>query len=238
AQTDADVQRLRRSGRRSLPGHGSAEALLMTRSRWITVLKVFTFIASLLPAAWLVLKALQNDLGANPVERITHFTRDSALMFLLASLAITPLRKLTGANDLIRFRRMLGLYAFFYACLHLLTFLGIDHHFTWSEVLPDVYKRPFVTAGFTAWLLMVPLALTSTPCSIRNLRAKNWNRLHRLVYISAIAGVVHYWWLVKADITFPVIYAVVLTVLLGVRIAFSLKQRLVAKSVPELTASK
>ena len=191
----------------------------MSRSRLIAIVKIVLFLASLGPLAYLVVKALQNDLGANPVEFVTHATGDSALIFLLCSLAITPLRKIANLPDLIRFRRMLGLYAFFYASLHLLTFVGLDHHFHWVEVLPDVYKRPFVTAGFTAWLLMVPLALTSTAWSIRKLGGKRWNLLHRLVYFSAIAGVVHYWWLVKKDITDPAIYAVILTVLLGYRLA-------------------
>jgi methionine sulfoxide reductase heme-binding subunit len=191
----------------------------MSRSRLIAIVKIVLFLASLGPLAYLVIKALQNDLGANPVEFVTHATGDSALIFLLCSLAITPLRKIANIPDLIRFRRMLGLYAFFYASLHLLTFVGLDHHFHWAEVLPDVYKRPFVTAGFTAWLLMVPLALTSTAWSIRKLGGKRWNLLHRLVYFSAIAGVVHYWWLVKKDITDPAIYAVILTVLLGYRLA-------------------
>ena len=190
----------------------------MSRSRLISIIKVFVFVAALGPLAWLVFKAVQNDLGANPVEFVTHATGDTALIFLLCSLAITPLRKLATIPDLIRFRRMLGLYAFFYASLHLLTFIGLDHHFHWAEVLPDVYKRPFVTAGFTAWVLMVPLALTSTTWSIRKLGGKNWQALHRLVYFSAIAGVVHYWWLVKKDITDPLIYAVILAVLLGYRL--------------------
>ena len=190
----------------------------MTRSRLISIIKASAFVAALGPLAYLVIKAFQNDLGANPVEFVTHLTGDTALSFLLCSLAITPLRKLAKFPDLIRFRRMLGLYAFFYASLHLLTFLGLDHHFHWAEVLPDVYKRPFVTAGFTAWLLLVPLALTSTTWSIRKLGGKRWQWLHRLVYLSAIAGVVHYWWLVKKDITDPLIYAVILTVLLGFRI--------------------
>jgi sulfoxide reductase heme-binding subunit YedZ len=191
----------------------------MSRSRLISTVKVFVFIAALGPLAYLFVKAVQNDLGANPVEFVTHATGDTALIFLLCSLAITPLRKLANLADLIRFRRMLGLYAFFYASLHLLTFIGLDHHFHWAEVLPDVYKRPFVTAGFTAWLLLVPLALTSTAWSIRKLGGKNWQVLHRLVYFSAIAGVVHYWWLVKKDITDPLIYAVILAVLLAYRLA-------------------
>ena len=190
----------------------------MSRSRLITIIKVVLFPAALLPQAWLVWKALHNDLGANPVEFITHATGDWAMIFLLSSLAITPLRKLTKFSELIRFRRMLGLFAFFYASIHLLTFAGLDHHFNWAEVVPDVYKRPFVTAGFTAWLLMLPLALTSTTWSIRKLGGKNWQRLHWLVYFSAIAAVVHYWWLVKKDISGPLVYAVILGVLLGYRL--------------------
>ena len=197
----------------------------MSRSRLISIVKVILFVAALLPLAWLVWKAFRNDLGANPVEFVTHATGDSALIFLLSSLAITPLRKLAKFPELIRFRRMLGLYAFFYASLHLLTFAGLDHHFNWAEVVPDVYKRPFVTAGFTAWLLMVPLAMTSTQWSIRKLGGKNWQRLHWLVYFSAIAAVVHYWWLVKKDITDPLIYAVILGVLLGFRVVLKLIDR-------------
>lgn len=197
----------------------------MSRSRLISIIKTFVFIAALGPLGWLVLKAFQNDLGANPVEFVTHATGDTALILLLCSLAITPLRKVAQLPDLIRFRRMLGLFAFFYASLHLLTFLGLDHHFNWPEVLPDVYKRPFVTAGFTAWLLMVPLALTSTAWSIRKMGGKKWQALHRLVYFSAIAGVVHYWWLVKKDITDPAIYAVILALLIGYRLALRFVDR-------------
>jgi methionine sulfoxide reductase heme-binding subunit len=197
----------------------------MSRSRLVSIIKVVVFVAALLPLAWLVWKTLHNDLGANPVEFITHATGDWALIFLLSSLAITPLRKLAKFPDLIRFRRMLGLYAFFYASLHLLTFAGLDHHFNWAEVVPDVYKRPFVTAGFTAWLLMVPLALTSTAWSIRKLGGKNWQRLHWLVYFSAIAAVVHYWWLVKKDITDPLIYGVILGMLLIARVVLKAMDR-------------
>src|SRR5436190_65394 len=208
----------------------------MSRSRLLFIIKVVVFLAALLPLAWLVWKTLHNDLGANPVEFITHATGDWALIFLLSSLAITPLRKLVRFPDLIRFRRMLGLYAFFYASLHLLTFAGLDHHFNWAEVLPDVYKRPFVTAGFTAWLLMVPLALTSTTWSIRKLGGRNWQSLHRLVYFSAIAAVVHYWWLVKKDITDPLIYAVVLAVLLGARFVVRFIDRRRGAAAPSLAA--
>src|SRR4051812_10885110 len=160
----------------------------MSRSRLVSIVKLVVFVAALLPLAWLVWKAVHNDLGANPVEFVTHATGDTALIFLLSSLAITPLRKLAKFPELIRFRRMLGLYAFFYASLHLLTFIGLDHHFHWAEVLPDVYKRPFVTAGFTGWLLLVPLALTSTTWSIRKLGGKNWQALHPVMTIAAATG--------------------------------------------------
>src|SRR4051795_7030704 len=208
----------------------------MSRARLISIFKVVVFIAALGPLAYLFAKALQNDLGANPVEFVTHATGDTALIFLLCSLAITPLRKLANIPDLIRFRRMMGLYAFFYASLHLLTFVGLDHHFHWAEVLPDVYKRPFVTAGFTAWLLMLPLALTSTTWSIRKMGGKNWQALHRLVYFSAIAGVVHYWWLVKKDIADPLKYAVVLAVLLGARFVLRFIDRRPGTAAPSLTS--
>jgi sulfoxide reductase heme-binding subunit YedZ len=208
----------------------------MSRSRLVSIIKVVVFVAALLPLAWLAWKTLHNDLGANPVEFITHATGDWALIFLLLSLVITPLRKLAKFPDLIRFRRMLGLYAFFYASLHLLTFTGLDHHFNWVEVLPDVYKRPFVTAGFTAWVLMVPLALTSTAWSIRKLGGKNWQRLHWLVYFSAIAAVVHYWWLVKKDITDPLIYGVILAVLLGARFVFRFIDRRPRTAAPSLAS--
>src|SRR4051812_6295970 len=208
----------------------------MSRSQLISIIKTIVFVAALLPLAWLVWKALHNDLGANPVEFVTHATGDCALIFLLASLAITPLRKLTKVPELIRFRRMLGLYAFFYACLHLLTFAGLDHHFNWAEIVPDVYKRPFVTAGFTAWLLLVPLAVTSTTWSIRKLGGKNWQRLHWLVYFSAIAAVVHYWWLVKKDVTDPLIYAVILAVLLGTRFVLRFMDRRRGTAAPSLVS--
>ena len=208
----------------------------MSRARLISIVKVFVFMAALLPLTWLVWKTLHNDLGANPVEFVTHATGDWALIFLLSSLAVTPLRKIAHFPDLIRFRRMLGLYAFFYASLHLLTFAGLDHHFNWAEVLPDVYKRPFVTAGFTAWLLMVPLALTSTAWSIRKLGGKNWQRLHSLVYFSAIAAVVHYWWLVKKDTAEPLKYAVILALLLGARFVLRLIDRRPGTAAPSLAA--
>jgi sulfoxide reductase heme-binding subunit YedZ len=157
-------------------------------------------------------------LGANPIEKITHATGDWTLRFLLTTLAITPLRKLLGVPALIRFRRMFGLFAFFYACLHFTTYIWLDKFFNLHEMLADIAKRKFITVGFTAFLLLIPLALTSTAGSIRRLGGKRWQALHRLIYVSAVAGVIHYLWLVKADIRKPLIYGAILAVLLLYRI--------------------
>ncbi|MBZ5567138.1 MAG: sulfoxide reductase heme-binding subunit YedZ [Acidobacteriia bacterium] len=156
-------------------------------------------------------------LGANPIEVITHSTGDWTLIFLMLTLSITPLRKLTRQHWLIRFRRMTGLFAFFYASLHFTTYIFLDKFFDVNEMLKDIAKRKFITVGFTAFVLLIPLALTSTQGMIRRL-GKRWVTLHRLIYISAIAGVIHYWWLVKADVRKPEYYALVLTILLGYRL--------------------
>lgn len=179
--------------------------------------KPLVFTAALVPAALLVAGALGGTLGVNPLEVITHRTGDWALRFLLATLALTPLRALTGWNVFARFRRMLGLFAFFYASLHLLTYLWFDKFFDWQEVLRDIGRRPFVTAGMAAFALLVPLAATSTRGMIRRLGGRRWQALHRLVYVAAVAGVVHYWWLVKADVSSPSRYALALALLLGAR---------------------
>ena len=181
-------------------------------------LKPVVFLACLAPLAWLVWRALHNALGANPIEAITHFTGDCTLTFLLITLAITPLRKLTRQYWLINFRRMLGLFAFFYGTLHLMTWVGLDKFFDVHEMLADVAKRRFITAGMTAYALMIPLALTSTKWSIRKLGGKRWQALHRLIYFSAAAGVIHYIWLVKADLKKPLEYAAVLTALMLYRV--------------------
>jgi len=181
------------------------------------VLKPAVFVAALVPFAWLVSGAFTASLGPNPVEAITHGTGDWTIRFLLITLTITPLRRLTGWNVLVRFRRMLGLFAFFYGTLHLLTYAWLDKFFDWAEIVRDIPKRPFITMGFLGFVLLVPLAATSTSGMIRRLGGRNWQRLHRLIYVSAIAGVVHYWWLVKADITRPRNYAVVLAALLAAR---------------------
>ena len=165
-------------------------------SKWT---KVVAFAVCLVPLAALVGRALQGELGANPIEFITHATGDWTLRFLVITLAVTPLRKLLRLPQLIRFRRMLGLFAFFYAFLHFSTWIVLDQFFDWRGMLKDVEKRPFITVGFTAFALMIPLAVTSTAGWIRRLGGRRWQWLHRLIYASAILGVIHYYWLVKSD---------------------------------------
>jgi sulfoxide reductase heme-binding subunit YedZ len=162
----------------------------------------------------LVARALTANLGANPVEFIQHATGDWTLRFLIFTLSITPLRKLLKAPELIRFRRMLGLFAFFYACLHFLTYLGPDQSFDLAAIWKDVAKRPFITVGFAAFALLIPLALTSTAGWIRRLGGRRWQILHRAIYISAICGVIHYYWLVKSAVLRPLAYATIVAVLL------------------------
>jgi sulfoxide reductase heme-binding subunit YedZ len=201
------------------------------------MLKPLVFLASLGPCAWLIWAGLTGNLSANPLSDLTNETGVWTLRFLCITLAITPLRKLTGWNAAIRFRRMVGLFAFFYGTLHFLTyviadrFAGLDFPdgmVAWSTVRnlvksvgEDIYKRPFITVGFAAWSSMVPLAATSTAGMIRRLGGRRWNLLHRLVYLTAMLGVVHYWWLVKADISRPITYGVVVGILLAFRIWFA-----------------
>jgi methionine sulfoxide reductase heme-binding subunit len=181
-------------------------------------IKAAVFLLCLCPAFALAWQALHNQLGANPIEYITHFTGDWTLQFLVITLAVTPLRKLLGVPDLIRFRRMLGLFAFFYGSLHFLTYLWLDKFFDLSEIWGDVFKRPFITAGFLGFVSMVPLAITSTRGWILRLGGARWRMLHRLVYVSAVAGVVHYYWLVKSDVRLPLAYGAAVGVLLLYRI--------------------
>ncbi len=180
--------------------------------------KPVVFLACLIPLARLGWKAYNGALGANPIEVITHSTGDWILRFVLVTLAITPLRKLIRQPWLIRYRRMFGLFAFFYAVLHFLTYIWLDKFFDVHEMLADVTKRRFITVGFTGFVLLIPLALTSTRGWIRRLGGKRWQALHRLIYVSAVAGVIHYVWLVKADLHKPLEYALVLSLLLGYRI--------------------
>ena len=185
----------------------------------LRALKVAVFATCLGPAGVLLWKALHDQLGANPVDVITRSTGKWTLTFLLITLSVTPLRKLTASPWLVRFRRMLGLFAFFYGSLHLMTFVWLDKSFDVQAMLHDIAKRRFITAGMTAWSLMAPLALTSTAGWIRRLGGKRWQRLHRLIYLSAAAGVVHFIWLVKADLRRPLTYGAILAVLVAYRVA-------------------
>lgn len=191
-------------------------------SRWM---KVALFLACLIPLGILIWEALHGELTANPIEFVTHATGDWTLRFLILTLSITPLRKILGQPDLIRFRRMLGLFAFFYAFLHFSMWIGVDKFFDWSEMIKDVEKRRFITVGFTGFVLMIPLAWTSTAGWIRKLGGKRWLMLHRAIYLSAIAGVIHYYWLVKSDEHKPLQYAAVVGVLLAWRIGAWLRGR-------------
>ena len=188
----------------------------MPRGRWSKVLVFLLCLAPLFRLAW---RVWNQDVTANPTEFIQHFTGDWALRLIVATLAVTPMRKLLGVPGLIRFRRMIGLFAFFYACLHVLTYLWLDKLFDFPAMLKDVGKRPFITAGFAAFACLVPLALTSTAGWIRRLGGKRWQRLHSLIYVTAIAAVVHYYWLVKSDIRQPMLYGTLVALLLAWRVA-------------------
>jgi sulfoxide reductase heme-binding subunit YedZ len=196
-------------------------------------IKAALFCACLLPLVRLVVLGCSDRLGANPIEFITRSTGTWTLVLLLATLAVTPLRKVLGWTWLVRMRRMLGLYAFFYAALHFTIYLWLDQFFDLASIVKDIAKRPFITMGFSAFVLMIPLALTSTNAMVRRLGGKRWQQLHRLVYAIACCAVIHYWWLVKRDITQPLIYAVVLAVLLGVRAVYFAR----SKRVPRVTAA-
>lgn len=180
-------------------------------------LKAVVFLACLVPALRLGWLALHHGLGANPIEYITRSTGWWLLSFLMLTLLVTPLRRLTGLNWLLRLRRMLGLYAFFYASLHFTTYIWLDQFFDWPGILKDIAKRPFITVGFAAFVLLIPLAATSTNAMIRRLGAKRWQALHRSIYAISILGVLHFWWLVKKDITEPLMFAGVLAILLAAR---------------------
>lgn len=180
--------------------------------------KAALFALCLVPALWLAAGVWRGALGANPIEKITLETGHWTLRLLAAALAITPLRRLAGWPELIRFRRMLGLFAFFYASLHLLTYLWLDQSFDWGEICRDVVKRRFITAGMAAFGFMLPLALTSTRGWIVRLGGRRWQQLHRLVYLAAAAGVVHFWWKVKSDLREPALYALLFAILLLARL--------------------
>jgi sulfoxide reductase heme-binding subunit YedZ len=191
-------------------------------SKWT---KVVVFLFSLIPFVGLLDRILHDRLGANPVEFIQHATGDWTLRFLIFTLCITPFRKLFKLPELIRFRRMLGLFAFFYVCLHFLTYLGPDQSFDVSAMWKDVAKRPFITVGFLGFVLLIPLALTSTAGWIRRLGGKRWQLLHRAIYITAVAGVIHYYWLVKSDVRKPLFYGSLVAILLIWRVGSWISKR-------------
>ncbi|MFZ0213502.1 MAG: protein-methionine-sulfoxide reductase heme-binding subunit MsrQ [Candidatus Acidiferrales bacterium] len=186
-------------------------------SKWT---KVVVFLLCLVPLGVLIWRGFQGDLTANPIEFVEHWTGDWTIRFLIITLCITPLRKLLHVPLLIRFRRMLGLFAFFYVCLHFSAWVVLDHFFNLHEMWADVLKRRYITVGFTGFVLLLPLAITSTAGWIRRLGGKRWQLLHRAIYFAAIAGVIHYYWLVKSDERKPLQYAGMVGILLAWRIGF------------------
>lgn len=192
-------------------------------------LKPLVFVLCLVPLVWLLFDLVADRLSANPIDDLTDRTGIWALRLLLVTLTVTPVRQLTGWSSLIGYRRMLGLFAFAYATLHFLTYLVLDQFFAWDEIVKDVAKRPFVTVGFTSLVLLVPLAVTSTRGMIRRLGGRRWQRLHKLVYICALGGVIHYLWLVKLDRNRPLAYGACLLVLLGYRAWIAMRRRTKAR---------
>jgi sulfoxide reductase heme-binding subunit YedZ len=195
---------------------------------------VFVFLLCLVPLGLLLWQGLRNDLSANPVNYVEHATGDWTMRFLILTLAITPLRKILRLPQLIRFRRMLGLFGFFYVCLHFSTWVAVDNYFDWRHMLKDVAKRPFITVGFTGFVLLIPLALTSTAGWIRRLGGKRWQMLHRAIYATAILGVIHYYWLVKSDVRKPLQYAAIVGILLAWRIGSWIYGRRSKSGAPSL----
>jgi sulfoxide reductase heme-binding subunit YedZ len=192
--------------------------------RLVSGIKAALFLACLIPLELLLARAAGDNLGANPIETITRSTGWWTLALLLTGLTVTPARKLAGWPWLGRLRRMLGLYAFFYACLHFATYLVLDQFFDWAAIAKDILKRPYITVGFTAFVLLTPLAATSTDAMVRRLGGKAWRTLHRLAYAIAVLGAAHFWWLVKKDIREPLAFALALAVLLGLRAAWALQR--------------
>ena len=190
----------------------------------ITWLRAGIFILALMPAAQLVVGVFTDDLTANPIEFITRQTGFWTLGLLAASLAVTPIRRLTGWNEVIRLRRLLGLFAFFYGTLHLLVWIVLDKFFDWQMMIEDITKRRFITIGMLTWVLLLPLALTSTQAMIRRL-GRRWQKLHRLVYVAAVTGVIHYWWLVKADLFWPQLFALGMSILFAFRLGWRWRER-------------
>jgi len=189
------------------------------------VVKPFVFILLLIPALYLAWGMWQETLGANPLEAIIRSLGDWGLRILLLTLAVSPLRRLTGWGQILRLRRMLGLFAYFYVILHLLGYLWLDQFFDWAEIWRDIIERPFITIGMVTVVLLTPLAITSTKGWIRRL-GKNWKRLHKLVYLIAILGVIHFFWMVKLDISEPTLYAIILALLLSERVFNTIRSKM------------
>ena len=208
--------------------------------RQIGALKGVLFVLALVPLARLATGAFVYPewLGSNPAEFITRATGDWTLRFLLITLAVTPLRRLSDWGWLLRFRRMLGLYAFFYGVVHLSSYVSFDHVFEFGEIVKDILKRPFITVGFASLLLMLPLALTSANAMVRRLGPKRWIALHRLIYVIAPLGVLHFWWMVKRDLTEPIIYALILALLFGYRLGVRLRSPRSGATSAARTAAK
>lgn len=195
-------------------------------------IKILLFAACLLPLARLIAFGLLHKLGANPIEFVTRSTGTWTLVFLLVTLSVTPLRRLSGWQWLMRLRRMLGLYAFFYACLHFTTYIWLDQFFDGQSIVKDVLKRPFITIGFTSFLLLIPLAATSNGAMMKKLGGACWQQLHRFIYLIAVGGVAHYWWLVKKDVTKPQLYGAVLVLLLALRLVYGFRKKRAASATP------
>jgi sulfoxide reductase heme-binding subunit YedZ len=187
----------------------------MGKRRWS---KVVVFALGLAPLFWLLWRVYNHRLSANPIEFITHYTGDWTLRLVVITLCVTPARKILKRPQLIQYRRMIGLFAFFYASLHFLTYLVIDKFFDWREILTDIGKRTYITVGFTAFVILTALAITSTTGWIRRLGGKRWQRLHQLIYVAIVAGVIHYYWSVKSDVSDPILYGFFAAVLLGYRL--------------------
>lgn len=189
------------------------------------VIKPILFLLCLVPLAWLVTRGLLHMLGANPIEKVIRVTGDWTLRMLLVTLCVTPLRRLTGWAWLLKLRRMLGLFAFFYACCHLISYIVLDQFFAWDEIWKDIVKRPFITVGMTAFVLLLPLAITSNQFSMKRLGGKRWQALHQLVYVIGCLGILHYFWLVKADLLAPIVHGTILLSLLSYRAWYARREQ-------------
>ena len=233
ASSDASLQRLRRPGLATLRGNGSEEVVLTAtaipreggRSHSRRLATVSLVLVCLLPVVWLARRALTDDLGANPIEELEIQTGLWTLRFLALTLAVTPVRRLARWNWLAKHRRTLGLVTFGYACLHLSMYIGLDMFFDVSDIVEDIVKHPYITIGMATWLLLVPLAITSTKGWVRRLGGKRWNKLHRLIYVAAITGTIHYLWAVKKDTFLPLVYLGIIAALLGWRLWVWLAKR-------------